>query len=58
MSLTRADDAEANFKSGFSCSQAVCLAFANDFGIDREHVSNCPVRSVAGWHIRPIPAER
>jgi len=36
MTLTRADDAAANFTNGFSCSQAVCLAFANDFGVDRE----------------------
>ena len=36
MTLTRADDAAATFTNGFSCSQAVCLAFANDFGIDRE----------------------
>ena len=36
MTLTRADDAAAAFTNGFSCSQAVCLAFAEDFGIDRE----------------------
>jgi len=36
MTLTRADDAAATFTNGFSCSQAVCLAFADDFGIDRE----------------------
>ena len=36
MTLTRADDAAATFTNGFSCSQAVCLAFAEDFGIDRE----------------------
>ena len=36
MTLTRADDAEALFRSGFSCSQAVSLAFAEDFGIDRK----------------------
>ena len=36
MTLTRADDAAAIFKSGFSCSQAVCCAFAGDFGIDRD----------------------
>jgi C_GCAxxG_C_C family probable redox protein len=36
MTLTRADDAVAIFKSGFSCSQAVCSAFAGDFGIDKE----------------------
>jgi C_GCAxxG_C_C family probable redox protein len=36
MTLTRADDAAVNFTYGFSCSQAVCLAFANDFDIDRE----------------------
>jgi C_GCAxxG_C_C family probable redox protein len=35
MTLTRADDAVAAFKGGFSCSQAVCSAFADDFGIDR-----------------------
>lgn len=36
MTLTRADDAVANFTNGFSCSQAVCFAFAGDFNIDRE----------------------
>jgi C_GCAxxG_C_C family probable redox protein len=36
MTLTRADDAEAIFRSGFSCSQAVSLAFAEDYGIDRK----------------------
>jgi C_GCAxxG_C_C family probable redox protein len=36
MTLTRADDAVAAFRDGFSCSQATCLAFAEDFGIDRE----------------------
>jgi C_GCAxxG_C_C family probable redox protein len=36
MTQTRADDAAVNFTNGFSCSQAVCLAFAEDFGIDRE----------------------
>jgi C_GCAxxG_C_C family probable redox protein len=35
MTLTRVDDAMAAFRSGFSCSQAVCLAFADDYGIDR-----------------------
>ena len=35
MTLTRTDDAVATFKGGFSCSQAVCLAFADDYGIDR-----------------------
>ncbi len=36
MTLTRADDAVAAFRDGFSCSQAVVSAFAEDFGIDRE----------------------
>ena len=36
MTLTRADDAAAMFTNGFSCSQAVCLAFAEDFGIDHD----------------------
>jgi C_GCAxxG_C_C family probable redox protein len=36
MTLTRADDAEAIFRSGFSCAQSVCLAFAEDYGIDRD----------------------
>ncbi|MDO9324687.1 MAG: C-GCAxxG-C-C family protein [Methanoregula sp.] len=36
MTITRADDAAAMFTNGFSCSQAVCLTFADDFGIDRE----------------------
>jgi C_GCAxxG_C_C family probable redox protein len=36
MTLTRADDADANFSNGFSCSQSVFLAFAKDFGVDPE----------------------
>lgn len=36
MTLTRADDAAAIFTEGYSCSQAVCAAFAEDFGIDRD----------------------
>ncbi|WP_321505273.1 C-GCAxxG-C-C family protein [uncultured Methanoregula sp.] len=36
MTLTRADDAEATYRGGFSCAQSVCLAFAEDYGIDRE----------------------
>jgi C_GCAxxG_C_C family probable redox protein len=36
MTLTRADDAAALFTAGYSCSQAVCAAFAEDFGIDRD----------------------
>jgi len=36
ITLTRADEAAANFTNGFSCSQAVCLAFADDFNIDSE----------------------
>jgi C_GCAxxG_C_C family probable redox protein len=36
MTMIRPDDAAATFTDGFSCSQAVCLAFAKDFGIDRE----------------------
>ncbi|MEI8331726.1 MAG: C-GCAxxG-C-C family protein [Methanomicrobiales archaeon] len=34
--MTRADDDAATFTHGFSCSQAVCVAFAEDCGIDRE----------------------
>ncbi len=34
--MSRADDAASLFTNGFSCSQSVCLAFAEDFGIDRE----------------------
>jgi C_GCAxxG_C_C family probable redox protein len=36
MTLTRADDAAALFTGGYSCSQAVCAAFAEDFGVDRD----------------------
>jgi C_GCAxxG_C_C family probable redox protein len=35
MTRTRAEEAAEIFRSGYSCSQAVCLAFADDFGIDR-----------------------
>ena len=38
MTLTRADEAAAIFTEGYSCSQAVCAAFAGDFGIDRDAV--------------------
>lgn len=36
MTLTRADEAAATFAEGFACSQAVCSAFAEDFGIKKE----------------------
>jgi C_GCAxxG_C_C family probable redox protein len=36
MASTRGDDAAALFVSGWSCSQAVCCGFANDFGIDEK----------------------
>jgi C_GCAxxG_C_C family probable redox protein len=36
MVMTRKDDAQALFKEGFSCSQAVLAAFAADEGLDRE----------------------
>ncbi len=36
MTRTRADETADIFRSGYSCSQAVCLAFADDFGIDRQ----------------------
>ncbi|MFZ1127265.1 C-GCAxxG-C-C family protein [Methanoregula sp.] len=38
MTLTRADDAAAIFSGGYSCSQAVAAAFAEDFGIGRATV--------------------
>jgi C_GCAxxG_C_C family probable redox protein len=33
--MTRADDAVALFRQGFSCSQAVLGVFAGDYGLDR-----------------------
>ena len=36
MTLTRADEAAAVFNEGYSCAQAVCSAFAEDFGIEKE----------------------
>jgi C_GCAxxG_C_C family probable redox protein len=36
MTLTRTDEAAAIFNGGYSCSQAVCAAFAGDFDIDRD----------------------
>jgi C_GCAxxG_C_C family probable redox protein len=36
MASTRGDDAAALFVSGWSCSQAVCCAFVNDFGTDEK----------------------
>ena len=35
ITLAHVDEAKALFKSGFSCSQAICAAFAEDYGIDR-----------------------
>jgi len=32
--MTRADEADALFQQGFSCSQAVLAVFAEDFGLD------------------------
>ncbi|MBN1940287.1 MAG: C_GCAxxG_C_C family protein [Candidatus Aminicenantes bacterium] len=34
--MTKSEQAGATFDSGFSCSQAVFAAFAEDFGLDRE----------------------
>jgi len=34
--MTRSDTAVACFRQGFSCSQAVLSAFAEDLGLDRE----------------------
>jgi C_GCAxxG_C_C family probable redox protein len=34
--MTRSDRAISFFREGFSCSQAVAAAFADDFGLDRE----------------------
>jgi C_GCAxxG_C_C family probable redox protein len=34
--MTKADQAAALFKEGYSCSQAVCAAFAPTWGLDRE----------------------
>jgi C_GCAxxG_C_C family probable redox protein len=34
--MTKAEDAVALFRQGFSCSQAVLSVFAPDFGLDRE----------------------
>jgi C_GCAxxG_C_C family probable redox protein len=36
MTRSRADEAEALFRGGFSCSQAVLAVFAKDFGLDRD----------------------
>ncbi|MDD1686984.1 C-GCAxxG-C-C family protein [Methanoregula sp.] len=36
MAPTKGDDAAALFAGGWSCSQAVCCAFARDFGIDEK----------------------
>ena len=36
MTHSRGDDAAAIFTGGFSCSQAVCLAFTEDWGVDRD----------------------
>jgi C_GCAxxG_C_C family probable redox protein len=36
MATTKGEDAEALFRSGWSCSQAVTCAFAKDFGIDEK----------------------
>lgn len=36
MATTKGEDAAALFQEGWSCSQAVCCAFAKDFGIDEK----------------------
>jgi C_GCAxxG_C_C family probable redox protein len=36
MAPTRGEDAAELFRNGWSCSQAVCCAFAKDFGIDEK----------------------
>jgi C_GCAxxG_C_C family probable redox protein len=36
MAPTRGEDAAGLFREGWSCSQAVCRAFAKDFGIDEK----------------------
>jgi C_GCAxxG_C_C family probable redox protein len=36
MAPIRGEDAAALFRSGWSCSQAVCCAFAEDFGTDEK----------------------
>ncbi|MCK9631096.1 MAG: C-GCAxxG-C-C family protein [Methanoregula sp.] len=36
MTTTKGEDAAALFVGGWSCSQAVCCAFAKDFGIDEK----------------------
>jgi len=56
--MSRADDAAAIFTNGFSCSQSVCLAFAEDFGIDRETALKISCALGAGWLIRGTPAGR
>ena len=58
MTLTRADGAAANFTNGFSCSQTVCLAFADDFSINRETALKLSCALGGGWHFRVIHAER
>lgn len=34
--MTKADEAVASFKSGFSCSQAVLSSYAEELGMDRD----------------------
>lgn len=34
--MTKADEAVASFKSGFSCSQAVLSSFSEELGLDRD----------------------
>jgi len=36
MALTKGDDVAGLFTGGWSCSQAVCAAFAEDLGIDQK----------------------
>jgi C_GCAxxG_C_C family probable redox protein len=38
MTQSKGDDAAGLFTGGWSCSQAVCSAFADDFGIDQKTV--------------------
>jgi C_GCAxxG_C_C family probable redox protein len=47
--MAKSDDAQAYFKQGFSCSQAVFSAYAEDFGVDEETALRVAAAFGGGW---------
>lgn len=47
--MSKGDIAKQNFMNGYNCSQAVLLAFCEDFGLEKETALKFPNRSAAVW---------